>query len=290
LRRFLVVLPALVFLAGCATPQSTPTGGQRGAFVDSAALGERAVILIPQWHLGPNTNTTLMNQSSENSVPQAENQNAIFDELSDWIDRSWVKKIVLEGCEGASLESNRPSFNGWNLAALKAGRAYERSITHVGLRLLAKYETRAPIDCGDDLELIKKNQLALSDVRGLLGFKLRVEQVDLKPEDRTRYMATIKKLLKLQPGVSEKEVSNALDKDLRRAVQEFERLIALRNDKMIAALLKGDGRRAVVVGAIHVKDLKAKLVAEKLDVVVWRPKGLNPEDEDFMSTVKSKIF
>ena len=75
-----------------------------------------------QWHLGPKLDTTDIKKSL--SLPQEENQKAIFDQLDLWVSAGALKTIIAEGCSSGEMTEASPlKFNGWDIAALKAQAA-----------------------------------------------------------------------------------------------------------------------------------------------------------------------
>ena len=304
---FLITFLFLAFI-GCSTgsKQSVPLNDDRlGAWelgtvhgklnIDPVMLHQDfehardEVILVPQWHLSPQTNT----RNLKTEIPQAKNQNAIFHMLSRWIQDGFIDSVVIEGCEGDLGKQGEVSYNGWSLNDLKnekeTGKDIDPVQTHVGLKLMAQFAEKVSVKCGDTLKLIKDNQLALSDVRGLFGFKVRIEQRDLTLTERERFVSGAKEVLSLPKKIPDDEVIAKLNAEIQSSISKFENLIQKRNDHFLSQLILLKGRKVLIVGALHIKDLESKLSVQGLPFSVWRPVGLGDDETSLIEKLKFKF-
>tara|TARA_B110001454_G_scaffold219136_1_gene250317 strand:- start:53527 stop:55548 length:2022 start_codon:yes stop_codon:yes gene_type:complete len=243
------------------------------------------LVLIPQWHLSPQPNTK---ENVATSFPQWENQNAIYHQLVEWIDAHQIQNVVVEGCEGEIGPGFKERFNGWSLEDLEKSdtQTQNAALTHVGIKLKARYKSKAKVVCGDSLQLIRQNQLAFSDLRGLLGFKQRIEQFKNSPGQQKSYIETVKKVLLLSPSVSDPAVKAILGDEILRRFEEFTSLIEKRNGKFVEAVHGLPGRTVVVIGALHISDLQKKFENDSQSVAVFRPVGLKNDESQLMEQVR----
>lgn len=289
----LVFLFAFTLILGCSTatkkadlPKSTSLNGQWPSEVLESADG---VVLIPQWHLSPQTNTKNM----KTEPPQSKNQTAIYKEVSDWVKSDYLQSVVIEGCEVNLKQTPTTKYNGWSLEDLlkqdRSSPEFEAIQTHVGLKLIAAFESKSLVECGDRLSLIKDNQLALSDIRGLSGFKLRIEQSSLSAADRDRFIEGLRAVLKLPPDTNYKLTIQKLDSELVLAIRRFEELIVQRNESLLDHAKKLKGRKAIIVGSLHIANLKQRLQDQKIPFSVWEPTGLTDTEVDLITQLKQKL-
>lgn len=275
----------LVFL-GCSSQTVKP--------VSSTALGQwdasplevaEGVILVPQWHYSPQTQT----RNQKLNLPQDKNQNAIFEQISAWIHSHYTKSIVVEGCEGELTSTPDVSYNGWSLNDLRDQKNLESIQTHVGLKLLSRFNNVASIECGDDLRLIKEHQLALSDIRGLAGFKMRLEQSNLSLQQRAQFISGLKAVLKLPKQSKDEFALKKLDQELTLSIERFEDLIKKRNKVFISKALTLSGRKVIIIGALHIEDLKQSLKEQNIPFAVWHPVGLSDDGSDLIPRLKKQL-
>lgn len=255
---------------------------------DETKVEQAQVILIPQWHFSPQVNT----KRDSIKQPQFENQFSIFKETED-LYKKGVATLIVEGCEGEIKDGFTPVLNGWSLKDVKKTLKDDGNIdlvmTHVGLKAEAQYGEKMAVKCGDNFALIEKNLGTLSDIRGYIGFKIRIEQLKDDPKTQAGYLATLKKVLKLPPETSDKDAQKILDTNLRQNLREYKKIINDRNAYFVEAAKKNPGRKSIVIGALHVPDLEKRLQKEKISYVVFRPKGLDKAGGDPVEALQ-KIF
>lgn len=273
----------LLIAVGCATHKPSnfvPRQSDRGEWIQKPLKQANGVILVPQWHLPSNLNTRL----SITQLPQDRNQNAIYQELSSWINLNYSKIFVVEGCEGV-LNSDVP-FNGWTLQQLKQAKSIDPIQTHVGLKLLAKFNGKISVECGDNLSLIREHQLSLSNIRGLAGYKIRLTKDKLSKLNRDAYLTSAKQVLKLPAATNEKKVLQKIDSELTLTINNFENLLKQRNEAFLEKIKSLQGRKVIIIGGLHIDDLKSSLEAEKIPYSVWRPIDQPPDDSLLIKQLK----
>ena len=271
MKQFIAVVIGLLCLSSCQTPPLTPS--------------ERTpTILIPQWHLSPQTNT----KTRTVQIPQSENQLSIYDTVSTWTSSGLLKSAVVEGCEGEITKGFNTRFNGWSLRDLEKLKPQDRRsvMTHVGLKLEAEYGPRLAVICGDNLALVKKQLLVLSDLRGLFGFRIRIEEFKNDPTRKAEYLRSVRTLLKLPKNATDAEITAALDQSLKNKIADFELLTAERNASFATAVKTAPHPTAIIIGAIHIDDLKAKLQAQGEKPEVFQPKGLKGDESEVLEEAK----
>ncbi|MES2855513.1 MAG: hypothetical protein V4692_06610 [Bdellovibrionota bacterium] len=277
--RALIVLSTgvlLVFSAACAhSPKHSDAleGAQDGA----------AIEIFPQWHLSSQVDT----KSKSETAPQAKNQNFIYRSLDKEIALEKIKSVIVEGCEGEIQTGFPLRFNGWTLAdlenLLKSDAAkFDDLLTQVGLKIEAKYGEKVDVLCGDDLKLIQRHQLILSDLRGYAGFRYRLDQFKNDPKRRDAYLKNIASVLfpagNSAPPLTYETGRNALNSRMKERIAEFKTVLAERNAVFVKRLKFAEKPAAIVIGALHVADLKRQLDSGGLSNRVREVEGL-PGDE-----------
>ncbi len=273
----------LLFVTACASaPKANGPLTASGEYgVLSGPSGD--VIVIPQWHLSPQTNT----QVSSANLPQADNQRAIYRQLVDWVENGAIKTVIVEGCEGEIDDHDPERFNGWTLQDLQklSGESLDNTMTHVGLKLKAREGRKLKVECGDSNELIKKHQLILSDLRGFVGFKIRIDEFKDDIKKRADYVATVRDLMKMPADSDEVDVLTKLDEQLRLKMKEFKETLHERNTKFAAKAKASQKPSAIVIGAIHVDDLRQQLQEAQLSTVTFKPVGLKGDEAELLDQI-----
>ena len=274
-------------LSSCASSPKTfaPLAANPDYGVLSGATAD--VVVIPQWHLSAQTNTRI----SSANLPQSENQRAIYRQLSDWSESGAIKTVIVEGCEGEITDGFQERFNGWTLPELQqlTAEALDGAMTHVGLKLKAKLGNKVKVVCGDSNELIKRHQLILSDLRGFVGFKIRIEEFSSDVKKRADYVATVRELMKMPTTSDDVDVLQELDQRLRNKLVEFNTVLLERNASFVAASKAATPPEAVVIGAIHVDDLLKQLSEAKLKAVTLTPKGLKGDEAQLLGDIQALL-
>jgi len=250
----------------------------------SGAGGSSAdVVLIPQWHLAPNTDTVV----SSANLPQGENQHAIYRQLVEWAENGSVKNVIVEGCEGEITDGFKDRFNGWTLEDLQklSPERLDGVMTHVGLKLKAKVGSRVRVVCGDSKDLIRKHLLALSDLRGYLGFKLRIEEFAGDIKKRAEYVATVRDLMKMPADSDEIDVMAKLDENMREKFKEFNDILHQRDAFFVTKAKSLEPVEAIVIGAIHIEDLQKQLNEAHLATAKFTPKGLLGDEAELLAEI-----
>lgn len=284
---FLVLLLSL--LLSCSSNQKqNPLPDDAYGFWDTLELKEnKGVILVPQWHLSPNLNT----KTDKKIYPQFLNQMAIYKQSSYWIENNQVQNFLVEGCEGDLSKQEFLAMNSWTLNELKTFKEIENVQTHVGIKLLAKYPNKAKVLCGDNLELIKKHQLALSDIRGLSGFKIRLLEHKEDPIKQKAYLLHINKTLKLKPNNTAEQSLKEIDSELLKSIDLYEKYTIERNASFVqkAKLRVHNSKQVIIIGAIHIKDLKKQLEDAKIPYAIWTPKGIDDMGNNLIEDLKKEL-
>jgi hypothetical protein len=235
------------------------------------------VVLIPQWHLAPKT----MTNPTSPQLPQTENQLAVYRRLETGIRDREFSTVVVEGCSG-KIETGFPlSFNGWKLSDLEEKirnrESIDEAMTNVGLKVAAKYPKLTHVVCGDDLALVDKHQLILSDLRGLAGFRMRMEQYKADAAKEADYLKSVREILKLPPKATAADARAALALRMREKIAEFREVLAERDRSFVKTIEQSEKPVAVVIGAIHISDLKKQLeeksIRTKIESVSGMPGG-----------------
>lgn len=278
-------------LAGCShgSLRKAPllqSSAQYGNVSDASSNADADVVLIPQWHLTPGTTTTL----SSAGLPQSENQRAIYRQLVEWVEGGQVKTVIVEGCEGEIQDGFPDRFNGWTLGDLQklSAEQLDNAMTQVGLKLKAKVGRKVHVICGDSLSLIKRHQLILSDMRGLLGFRVRIEQFKNDPKKRADWVASAREILKVPAETEDAVVVSKLDEELRQKLVDFNQVLHERNELFALRAQSKEAAPivAIVIGAIHIEDLDHQLQNAKLTTQTFSPIGLKGDEGDLLAQIQ----
>lgn len=247
---------------------------------------KKDVLLVKQWHLSPGVDTSDVEKSK--ALGPYENQKDIFLHLENLIETKQINLIVSEGCEGEIDQNFKTTFHSWNLDNLRAqidNKNFADIMAPIPLKLKAKYP-ELKVLCGDNDKLIKDNLRAFSDIKGFLGFYNRL--IEAKSKSQEKYYLYLDKLQEL---FSEFEIKAPIKFTLRKATEalsEFEMLIYKRNDSFLNAISSAkQDKIAVIIGGLHVDDLKSKL--KNFKVEVYEPKGYRDDEQALLRTLKDNL-
>lgn len=269
-------------LAYAAAPELKPAYGK--AVARGKTNGAPRVWLFKQWHPAPGVD--LRSSASERPIPQQTNQTAIYEQLDAWITAGSVQSVVAEGCAGEITAGFQPKFNGWDLAALKAKAkepGYAQLVSSVPLKLEAKHGDRVQTLCGDDDELIQKNNLAFSDARGTLGFLTRLEQYRNDEARAKTYLEGARQILKLPADAPASQVIPKLRAAIKADIARARDLIEQRNAHVVSRVqvaLAGNPKHqaAIVFGGVHADGIAAGLDRIGVPFVVVEPVGYDAHE------------
>ncbi len=215
---------------------------------------------LPQWHLGPKANTLKIEESKK--LPQYPNQKYIFEIISEWIEKGQLDLLIAEGCEGEIDEKFTSTYNGWNYKNLNEfilKPEFVDILTLVPLKLEVKYKDKIKTLCGDNLDLINKHQLVLSELRGNIGYLSRLIEYQNNPKLYQTYLKSLEETYKekiQEPLVFLKIKVKELE-DLEKS------LLIQRNTSFMNLIKKYKGKKiALVIGARHIAQLKEDLLTE----------------------------
>lgn len=254
-----------------------------GTLKGDAHIEKVEVILIPQWHLGPSIDT----KSVYKEYPQAINQHAIYNQLVKWVESGQIKSVIVEGCTGEIKQGFEPRFNGWSLQDVMDAEDKSSVLTQVGLRLEAQFGEKLKVLCGDDVELIKKNLLAFSDLKGLFGYKTRIDQFKTQPVRQKSYIDSARSVLKMDSSASDEEVLKKINEELLKSLSDFKSLLNQRNDSILKTIKKVDFPAAVVIGALHIEDLQDRL--KDKNTLVFEPVGLKGDEVQLIEVLEKAL-
>jgi hypothetical protein len=283
--RFLLIM---LLLNATAHAESLTLSPSLAKVVDSCKKPSKAsahVWFFKQWHLGPKLDTTDIKKST--TLPQEQNQQALYQQLDTWIDSGQLKTIIAEGCSSGEMTVATPlKFNGWGISNLKGQVSkpdYDAILTSVPMKLEAKYGSKIHVVCGDDEELAKKNGLAFSDARGEVGYLTRLIQYKDDPAKAAGYLEDVVKLYHLPAGATVAQGISTLKNELRKSIGQVEEFIGKRNQHLVDVVTRvaGDSQDfAIVFGGAHTAGVKALLESKGLNCDVAEPLGYPTGDQD----------
>lgn len=247
------------------------------------------ISLFKQWHLSPHKLTDNIEESKK--LDQYRNQLDLYLQVEKMILEDPKRVIIAEGCEGDIDKNFNKKYNGWDLKklqGLKNEPFYKDIMAPVPMKIKAKYEN-VKVICGDDLSLIKKNQLAFSDARGFTGFFNRLKSsID---SNTKKYGLYLKQLKQLYP---KEDIGDGLSFSLNRAlnaVDRFEKYVKLRNDVFIDKLKESYNLSPIlIIGGLHVQDIEEKLTKLKLNYKTYTPDGYTDNEQALLRQLKNNLL
>jgi epoxyqueuosine reductase len=245
---------------------------------------QKEVLIVKQWHLSPGAST--LNVEESQKLPQFANQFDLYQTLATKTAKGNMDVIISEGCEGEINEASNLDHYGWDFNKLKQksdDSDYAKILALPALKLKVKFPKLIAV-CGDNTELIEKNQLAFSDLKGYMGYYQRLVENRGKNE---RAFQSFKRSLEELLG---KEVENPVAEAkvlTHKSLETIENLIAKRNDSFIQQIKSHPNKKiAVVIGGLHIKDLTKKLENQKIKYKIYTPEGYENQDESLLAMLK----
>lgn len=290
---FLAISGVFFIVNACS---STPKKGQiidpqYGKILSSCEVEKpvKKVYVFEQWHLSPSIDTTT---ATPQSLAQERNQTAIYSQIENWVQSGKIDILIAEGCEGVIDEKFEPQFNGWSFELLKNNSqisGYNHIITHIPLKIAAKYGSKIQVICGDSNELIEKSNLAWSDIRGLSGFSARLKEYGDNPEKQKNYLDEVITLLKLPKDTNAEVADHSIKEEIRKSIGKIMDYISQRNDVFIKKIMAQPVTKiALVVGGAHVTDLKNKLQKNNIGCDIIEPTGYDFDPDAMFRQVLEK--
>ena len=284
------VYAVLIILSSLFTrAEVPPVNAQFAQVIDRcrSTKSKKTIDIFLQWHLLGKTTTR---GKDFKKFPQWQNQWAIYQQLSKWIAEGQIQAVIAEGCEGEIDSSFTPVFNGWSYQDLQvAARSekYSEILTHVPLKLEAAYGERVKTICGDNLRLIKKNDLIFSDLRGLIGFEQRIKQSRDNPSRLRGYSKAAAKILKLNLATEPEVVLKSLQDQIRTKIKDLRQTFIDRNEAFVAKVLSSSSdHQAIVIGGVHAVDLKEQLQSRGINCRLIRPKGYKDDADQLLKKLE----
>jgi hypothetical protein len=242
----------------------------------------KKVLVIKQWHLSPTTTT----KGFKEKYPQEKNQTAIYHVLEEGVKRGELQLIVAEGCEGEINSEFKTAFNGWDYDSLKAQsfqKGFDKIITLVPLKIEAKYGDKIATFCGDNNDAIREGLEKMSNLRGWMGFYVRLTEFKNNPEKLKLYTDSAADLLKVPKDTPTDKLMVQIKEHIKEELEAFQKSLATRNDAFVKTLQAQDfTQAAVVVGGLHANDLRDKLEKAGLGCEILEPPGYQPDDESLV--------
>lgn len=242
------------------------------------------VLIVKQWHLAAKIKSTDIEASK--LLDQYTHQKDLYNFLLQKLDEGY-ETIIAEGCEGKIDASFSKSYNGWDfkkLAEYRDTKEYVDIITMAPLKVKVAHPS-ANVICGDNDELIKLNQLAMSDMRGFLGFYIGVQT-----RKDPKYIRTVKEALESLGHGNVENVPQFLQQKLLESWDKSFEYIYQRNDRFIEKILAQKSiPPIVVIGGIHVEDLAQKLASKKIPFEIATPKDYPAKDEQMIHSLGKLI-
>jgi hypothetical protein len=248
------------------------------------------VWIFKQWHLSPGVDTK---NSKQQSYGQSKNQIAIYNQLNSWISSGKINTVFAEGCSGQMSAGFRDKFNGWSFADLKTASkkdGYEKIVSHVPLKLEAKYGDKLNTVCADDAALVKEHNLAFSDARGTSGFYTRLIEFKNDRDRVKNYLDGTVELFKLPKSTTPDQAIAFLHGELKKCVEKINETGTRRSKKMAEIIAKSKTKDAAfVVGGIHTTELVSSLESAGIGCTVVEPYGYVDDAEKLVANLNALL-
>ncbi len=253
---------------------------------------DKIIYFVKQWHLSPTVDTTKIESSTQ--LPQYKNQFEIFSAISKWVAEKKIDTAIAEGCEGEINSKFKEIFNGWNMDSLTKevnGKNFDSILTHVLMKAESKFPEKLKTLCGDDLSQIKYAQLALSDLRGDVGYWKRIVENEKNPVKLKIYLDGVIEMLKLPSTTDSKTALLALKKDVLSSFKKFTDANTERDAALVRAIKNTNSKTPllIVYGGLHSEDLKNKFQNEKWNCEIYEPKSYENNEEKLLDEFKKII-
>ena len=247
------------------------------------------VSVFKQWHLAPNIDTT--NTDKAKTLPQFESQVALYRSVEALVKRGEFDIILSEGCDQSESPPFQSTFNGWDVRKLKLAKEFphfENLLAPVAMKVFVYYPKESvEVLCGDSSELIKKHQLAFSDLSAFLKYFQKFQTL---PETSQQYQQYLSGLRSTFP---KENITNPIEFVRKRglkALADFEFYLKQRNKVFVKlAHEHPDKKIAIILGGSHALDLERRFKRQGRPVEVFTPKGYPPEKNKMFENIE-KIF
>ena len=251
----------------------------------------QTVYLVKQWHLPPSITAKLKRIEP---FPQEKNQTQIYGQLAEWIKASSLDTAIAEGCEGEIDDNFKPAFQGWSYADLKQHAHdpdFNKILSHVVVKLKARYPSELHAACGDKLSEIKNAELALSDARADVGYLSRIEEHKNDPVKLKPYLDGAIEAYHLKAGTTVRDAEDSLVIDLRKSLKSFEDSTHERDLSFVQKITAIHSAKptVLVVGGLHATDLKTILESQKMNCEILEPLAYQNDEEALNQKLKALI-
>lgn len=254
---------------------------------DGQAAPTGKINLIKQWDLSARTST----KGFKEKYAQEKNQTAIYKSLDQDVKDGKIQLIVAEGCEGEMGPEFASTFNGWDYESLKSQsrlKNYERIITSVPLKIKAKHGEKIKVVCGDNLMSIQEGNLRLSNLRGWTGYWSKFEELKNDPAKLKPFAEAAAAVLKVPASTPSKDLADKIRAELKKEIEGLNTSISQRDEAFVKALSENQyATAAVVVGGLHMADLKTKLEQAGMACDIFEPPGYTREEEDLIQNFQN---
>jgi hypothetical protein len=250
-----------------------------------AGCASKKLTIIGQWHLLPTVQTHNIEESKK--LPQYANQHWIYDYLLGQTPLSSLT-LFAEGCEGEINDNFILRYNGWNFSALgefKKDKDFEYIMTHVALKLKVIHPEISVI-CVDDLKLIEKAQLELSNLRAYVGYWNRLKEFEhSKPEKFNAYAESLLHDVVPRP-------TNATEYAKKMALSSWQAFKVAHSDrnqvikKNIQKFYTVGRNHFLIIGALHVEEVTQLLNSSISHIDTLLAPGIEDNKDETINSIE----
>ncbi len=257
------------------------------------AANAPTVYLVKQWHLPPQANTKTPSKGVT-TLPQAVNQEQIYQQLIAWVESAQIDTMIAEGCEGEITPQFKEVFQGWSYSDLEARAKdadYAKILAHAVVKAEVKSTDKVSSFCGDSLSEIKRSQAALSDARAAVGYFSRLSEHRDHPEKLKPYLEGVREVYSLPKDASVTVALKAVANDLKKSLDQFQKSTHERDLAFVRKInqVKSNKPIALVIGGLHAQDLKAIFGEKKINCLIFEPLAYQNDEEAMRETLKNSL-
>ena len=246
--------------------------------------GNKHVTLVKQWHLSPGKLTTDIKSSTQ--LPQYKHQQEIYRLLKKRVINKETNVIISEGCEGVIDKNFKSNHYGWSYKRLQEYKSnkelWPKILALMPLKLKVELGQNVQVICGDSDELLKEHALSFSDLRGFMGYFVRlIETKESRPKRYKLYATSLMEKVK-DKGIDPLIYSQG---KARMALKKVKALLRKRNKKVMSVILDNlDKKPTVVFGGLHIEDLSRRLRKRGIKVTIVTPKFYVDKDDEVLNS------
>ena len=254
-------------------------------------LYAQKVYILKQWHLMPKVSTHDIMLSTK--LAQYENQHDLYLKVKEIVKENTNSYLLAEGCDNIEInEKFESKFNNWSYVELERyikKSDYEKILTMLPLKIEVELKEKVKTFCADDDKLITESQLALSDMRAFVGYKMRLAEFK-QQGDKVSFEKYAKSLM---VGIKKNDPIAYAKEQAMNALEKFEKLNFKREvhfvDYITNLKITKDQVVILVIGGVHANSIETLLKEKNINTEIYTPKGYVEVDNELIKKLKEQL-